>query len=787
MTSFEKNISGLLELDYTSLFFRFLRNWYLLAIGLGIAIGVQWYFLKFVTPIYQVKGTVLITDNNRNSLTQEAIVSPLNRRSMGGASTEAEIQILKSRSTLKKVVDSLRLNVTTHIKGPFVTKEIYDNPPVELQSIAPVGSGYGHQLEITQLDSTSFSLIHQNLIEDQEIADTSYHAFGIPFSYRGVVYTVSYNYATNFPIIIKIKDPEKVAQSYSKRIDIISMLNDTRGWAQSSKKIFELSLNTPVPKKAIAIINTLVSVHDDSKIKEKRETANKTLTFIDERLKYLQKELFQVEKSVENIKQRQEIPLDISKNASRLLDQLTTADETLTELNFKEKFLLSIQKDLLSDSKQPEFIALNDELGGPALASVVMQYNNLITERSQLLITVNPKSLLIKNIDDQLVALKTKVIENIKLYIASIQDRKAGLKEKVNPIVAQISEIPKNERELLEVMRQQKIKESLFVYLLQKREETAITVAAQVSDTRILDAPIRSNKPMNPQKSRLFLLASLIGLGIPAAFLVLRELLDTKIYSKKDIQNITAIPFLGEIGVSKTKDQIVVQVGKRTSIAEMFRMLRTNLNFLLPTNGNPCRTILTTSSVSGEGKTFISINLAASIAISGKKTLLVGMDMRKPRLAEYLGKNHQSKGVSTFLSGGVEHVQEIIQAVPDFENLFFISSGPIPPNPSELIIEANTEKFFAALKQEFDYILIDTPPVGLVTDAFLIGKHAKVSLLVTKRKVTSKQQVNYFEEIYNQKKLPNVALILNEVKRSKRYGYGEGYYQEEKKKWFHIK
>jgi len=775
----------MLEIDYKSLFFRFFRNWYWLLLGLGIAIAGVWYYFKFTIPVYVVKGTMLITDNNRSGLTQEAIVNPFSRRSLG-SSTAAEIQILKSRSTLKKVVDALELNITTHIEGPYVTKEVYDNPPIQLNRTEFLESSYDHTLRIIQLDSTSFSLIHQKLEKNQELVDTTIHAFGIPFSYQGVNYIISFNYSTEFPIIIKIKNPNKTAQSYAKRIKIRSALKNDRGWSQSSKKILELSLNTSVPKKAIAIINTLVSVYDASKIKEKQETANKTLAFIDERLTFLQKELFQVEKSVENIKQRRAIPLDISQNASRLLNQLTTADESLTELNFKEKFLYAIQKDLLKDSNQSEFLALNDEIGGVALVSVVDQYNELIKERSQLIITVNPNSPVVKTIDEQLLGLKNKVLENIQLAIVSIQGRQADLKDKVEPIVEQISQIPKNERELLEVMRQQKIKESLFVYLLKKREETAITVAAQVSDTQILDAPIRSGGPVAPQKSRLLLLASLLGLGIPSIFIILRELLDNKIYTKEDIKDLTSIPFLGEIGISKLKDQIVVHPGKRTSIAEMFRMLRTNLHFLLPTNGNPCKTVLTTSSLSGEGKTFISINLAASLALSGSKTLLIGMDMRKPKLAEYLGAANQSKGVSTFLSGATDQLEELVQPVENFDKLFFIGSGPIPPNPSELILGPNTEKFFASLKKEFDYIIIDTPPVGLVTDAFLIGKYVKASFLVTKHKVTNRQQVNYFNDIHKQQKLPSTAIILNGVKRSRKYGYGYGYYQNEEKKWFHM-
>lgn len=776
-----------LNIDLKSLFFRFSRNWYWFVLLSVIAVFVAWFQLKRTIPIYSVSGTMIIKENKRDNLSQENLIGKVGFGQSNNV--QAEIQVLRSRSLMKKVVDALKLNQTISLEGQYVTSEAYENSPIKVNYIEPIEKAYGQKLRLVLIDSTKFYVIYKKNKQEKR-QDTLIQSFNLPFKIKDVAYSIAYNFKTEDPIILNISNPVRTAQRFAKSLKVKTLGEKSMSWRNQSNNVIEFSMNNAVPEKAIDIINKVVEVYNDSKLTDKKETANNTLLFIDDRLKHLQEELFQVEKKVEKIKENRAIPLDISKNAGRLFDRLTNADETLTELNFKENFLWRIEKDLLTDPEQYDFIAISDEIGGVALTAFVDKYNELIIERSKNLIIVNANNPVIQTTNNQLKELKEKIIANIRLAINNIIDRKVVIQEKVDPITAQIAAIPRNERELLEIMRQQQIKQSLFLFLLKKREETALSLAAQTLDSKMLDEPIKPNKPVLPNRSKTYLIALILGLAIPSVIVYLREMLDNKIYGKKDIQELTKTPFLGMIGHSKDHGQIVVQSGKRTPVAEMFRLLRTNLNFLLPTNDNPCKIILTTSSVSGEGKTFISINLGASIALSGAKTLLIGMDLRKPKLAEYLGIPNSSVGVSSFLAGVTNEVEDLINPVKDFDNLFYISSGPIPPNPSELILNERTDALFDLLKSRFDYIIVDAPPIGLVTDAFLIGKYAKATLLVTKFKVSTKQQVKYFDEIYQQKKLPHPSIVLNGLQKSRGYGYGGyeySYYQNNTKKGWRSK
>lgn len=761
------------DLDIKSLLYRFLYNWYWFVLCGLLAVAGAWMHLRYTPTVYKVEGTLLIREDEKSGLSQEVLIEELGYKE--STNLNNEVQILKSRSMMRKVVDAIGMNIVYFVEGRVLTTESYQDKPVVVNYVDPIEKSYGKELNIIQLDSSHFSLI-------KTPEDTVTQAYNVPFQVNGTFYSLKYQSKAPYPIQIQFKHPENIAQEYANKL-AVRIVNRS--------DILQLGLQDLVPEKAIDIINKLVEVYNQDIVSDKKRVANNTLAFIDERLKYLTQELFEVEKRVENIKRGSELPVDFSGGATRLLDKISSADELVAELTLKEELLTNLRGRLLTAELKDEFISISSDLGGPTINSFVTKFNEIVSNRKTLLISVNPNNPSIKLLDEQLAEFKLKVIEGINIAQQEIINRKKFVQSQIDPIINQLNQIPKNERRLLEVMRQQQIKESLFLFLLQKKEETALTLAAQVADSKMIDAPTNKG-PVSPNRNRVFLLSLLIGLGVPAGLLYLKEINDLGIYNEKDIKAVTSTPFLGMIGQSKSAESVVVQPGSRTPIAEMFRLLRTNLEFMMPTNGSNCKVVLITSSMSGEGKTFVTINLGASLALSGAKVLLLGMDLRRPKLAKYIGNSKKNKGISNYLVGATDDLDELILSVPDIDTLSYIPSGPIPPNPAELLGNDRTKVFFTKLKAQFDYILIDTAPVGLVTDAFLVGKYARTSLLISRFKKTTKPQIQFFDEIYQSKKLPFPSIVLNGVKHSKRYGYGNGYgygygngyyQQEEKKRW----
>ena len=759
------------ELDIKSLLYRFLYNWYWFVLGGLLAIFGAWTYLRYTPTIYNIEGTLLIREDEKSGLSQEVLIEELGYKE--ATNLNNELQILKSRSLMRKVIDELGMNIAYFVEGRLLTTESYQDKPVIVNYVDPIDKAYGRTLNIVQIDSSQFYLI-------KAPEDTVVHTYNVPFQIEETIYSLKYQHQTPYPIQIQFRHPEGIAQYYANKL-AVRVINRS--------DVLQLGLQDLVPEKAIEIIHKLVEVYNQDIVSDKKRVANNTLAFIDERLKYLTQELFEVEKRVENIKRGSDLAVDFSGGATRLLDKISSADEMVAELTLKEELLIDLRNRLLTSELKDEFISISADLGGPTINGFITKFNEIVSERKNMLISVSPTNPTIRILDEQLAEIKLKVVEGINIAQEEIINRKEFVKGQIDPIVAQLNQIPKNERRLLEVMRQQQIKESLFLFLLQKKEETALSLAAQIADSKMIDAPTNKG-PVAPNRNRIFMLSLLLGLGIPAGLLYLKEINDIAIYNEKDIKAVTKTPFLGMIGQSKTKESIVVRPGSRTPIAEMFRSLRTNLDFMMPSNGgSKCKVVLITSSMSGEGKTFVSINLGASLALSGAKVLLLGMDLRKPKLAKYISNDRKNKGISNYLVGATDDLNELILAVPDVTNLSYIPSGPIPPNPAELLGNDRTNLFFTQLKEKFDYILIDTAPL-IVTDALLIGKYARTSLLISRFKKTTKAQIQFFDEIYQSKKLPFPSIVLNGAKRSKRYGYygynygyGNGYYQEEKKRW----
>ena len=761
--------------DIKEVLFLFIRNWYWFVLGLAIALAAAWIQLRYTITLFRAQGSILIEDGETYKFSEESIMKELGYAD--NSTVANELQVLKSRTLMGKVVDSLGINVSYFQEGRVKTTELYKNIPFHLESYYPKEKAYGKTLQITPVDGERFKLV-------QGENDTLMCYFGQPFTYKNALYNIEKHYAPKpgNSFQIKIEWPKAVARKYATKLGLYKV---------PSTNVIYISLIDPVPQKAVVIINKLIEVYNQNIIEQKNEAGRKTLDFITERLKFVTQELYAVEREVESFKRQRDVPVDLSTKAIKYLEEAGKQDEVLADIELRRKLLQSIETFFGEDSlKLEQLPVISEEVLSNTLSELFLQYNTQIVELERLLNTATDNNPVVRQKTDQLINLRQSILLSIETMIADLDDRSRRINDRLSPLVQQIDAIPTDERELLQIMRQQQIKQTLFLYLLEKQEETALTLAAQVSNSRIIDPAIIQG-PVSPNRKRNYMLAIFLGLAVPGVLIFLIDTLDNKVYTEKDIRSQTIAPFLGAIGRPKYGDQVAIRRNSRSSVAEMFRLLRTNLQFL--STGKKKQNILITSCISGEGKSFITLNLGISYALSGKKTVLVGLDLRKPKLSQYISKTASPLGLSNYLSS--DHpVENIIQPSGLDKNLFFISSGPIPPNPAELLMDGKLPSLFEYLNEEFDIILIDTAPVGLVTDALLLNKYVDTTLFVVRFGKTVKASLRVIDDIYRKRKLPKPGIILNGVKRKGKggygygygygynYGYDQAYYEEEPKK-----
>jgi capsular exopolysaccharide synthesis family protein len=748
--------------DYLGLLYRLLGNWYWFVISLSITIFLAWLNLRYAVPLYNVSGKILIQGEGAKKGVSEQFVS----KQLGFETSYSlldEIEILKSPQLMRRVVDSLQLHISYMTEGRVLTTEVPANlSSVRLKAAYPQNLSYGRQLKIVTGSNNQFTLIKTDV-------DTSRHSFGSPFSVEGVTFVLekidSFEYRPGVTMFIRIDNPDGVAASYAGGLGVSSV---------GESNALVLSMLSTVPDKATQAINTLIKAYDQSNIEEKSQEGKQTLRFIDDRLNFISSELYDVEKDVEQYRKGNKLPIDLNTSASEILNKVNSRDNSLAELEIRNDLLTEVANFFREESSNFRPLPFSSELLGGAMIELISAYNAKIEERKKLLVNLSEDHIGVKKTNTDLAAMRDNILLNVSSLQREFASRQKGIRKQLDPIQSEVDLLPEKDRELLQIMRQQKIKESLFLFLLQKREETALSVAARVDNSRVLE-PAQTRQLVYPKVQRTYLFALLLGLVIPAGIIFILDAMNDRVYYEKDIRKRTQAPFLGIIGTSKNDSPIVVNTGSRSAIAEMFRLLRTNLQFLFP--GKDKFGLLITSTTSGEGKTFVTLNLGMSFAISGKRTIIVGLDLRKPKLTEYLGQPKTGSGVTNHLVADIAY-EDIVRNSGLHEHLYFIESGPLPPNPAELLMLPKMKTLMQRLRQDFDVVILDTSPVGLVADALLLGDFVDASLYVTRFGVSRQPGISIADEIYREKKLPNLGLILNGVKTSGGYGYayGRGYY-----------
>lgn len=781
--SFENDFVN--SIDLKTILNKYLIHWHWFLLAVIMSLLGAFFYLRYTIPQYTATTTILVKDEQKGGMLSElSAFADMGIGSGMKSNLDNELEILKSRSLTQSTVRKLNLNTSLIAKGKISDIEIYEDAPIAVNFVDKTNDFYQQTINLafTGLNSKKFKLEDELATANSKVilGSKSEFSFGeqIATKYGVLVITKSGSIANPFspnskPLNIVISPLENVVENYKNalKVDPVNKMSS----------VVALSITGPVIKKSEDFLNNLVQVYNAEAATDKNFISENTSIFIANRLKLITQELDGVEQDVESFKRSNNVT-DIESEAKLFIEGSNEYDKKGIEIEIQLNVIASLL-DFMNKSKNIELLPGNVITGEGDTSGLISSYNQLILDRNRILKSATLENPTIVKMDQQIASLKSTVKSSLMRMQSSLNIQKRDLNRNEGVLNAKIGKIPVQERQFRVIARQQKVKEELYLYLLQKREESAISLSATEPNARVVDAARGNKFPIAPKKNMIYLSSLLLGLLIPFGFIYIVDLLDTKIKSRLDLEGKTNIPFIGDVPTSDSPSQIIGS-GSRTSSAEALRIIRTNLEFMLTkVPDGIAKTIFLTSTFPKEGKTFVSVNLAATFALSGKKVLLIGMDIRNPKLDEYL--TLPERGVTNYLSSKDLKLEDLIVKYEGFENFDILPAGIIPPNPAELLMGKNVDVLFAALKTQYDYIIVDTAPVSLVTDTLLIAKYADSFIYVVRANFLEKRMLNIANTFYKEKKLPNLCMLLNDTDSTKGYGYGYGYgVKVEKELWY---
>lgn len=762
--------------DFKGFLYKVLRDWWIILLSIIICLSISYSYLRYTTPIYKIRANILVADEKKGAggiggganLFGEDISSLLG----GKSSVENEVEILKTRNLMEKVVRGMDLNVVYYSNGRIKQVEVLD-APFKVDILSPIDSIKGTTFQIKPIDKLHVEIEYTHQLTKKEIIKTI--AFGKPFTIDEIGR-------------IQISKKPQVAWGKSNYNFTIKPFDATVSEFQKNLTVnipnkqvttVYLEINHAIPKKGEDILNRFIKEYIQQSMNDKNEIADSTIQFIENRLHYVSQELGSVEGNIQNFKQSNKIA-DITEQSKLLVTSTSDYVGKLANIQTQISIVDALVNYLKDDNKNkrvvPGSILPQDEVFG----SLVQRYNGFLLEQDRLLLSSTDENPYVKNLNSRIADLRADMLSNLSNTRRSLVISKNAVLKSNNMVEGLIRNVPAQERTYLDLARQQRIKQELYIYLLKKREETAISKTSNISGSRVIDRPKSEDIPFNPKRSIIYIIALLLGLLLPLIKIYLKELFNVKILNKQDIEKRSNVPIIGELSHNDSNEILIVHADARSPISEQFRALRTNLQFFSPRKKeiliqkSNCMTILMTSSMSGEGKSFTAVNLGAVLAISGKKVLLMELDLRKPKLSQNLNMTG-SFGFTNYIIDEKLKPKDIILPTAINSKLFVISSGPIPPNPAEAILNERMETLMFYLKAEYDYIIIDAPPIGLVADAQLVSAYTDLVLYLVRQNHTHKEQLRIPNELYLNKKFNKMALIVNDIPFNSSYSYGYGY------------
>ncbi len=772
-------------INWREIFEKLIYNWKWITLSLVLFTMLGYVYVKMQRDTFQTNATLLVADQSKTGqMSEMALVQQLSNTRTGssfGLSSQInnEIAVITSTEIMKRVVNELELYTTYDRKTLLETQELYTSSPYYVK-----------------LDSTSYANLKIGVNFDIVKNGNKYEIRG---KFEGVEYN---KYVNSLPatlitpagkMVILVQNQSAI--DYTVNVRITPIMIAARYYARgalsvSTEKLLDV-LNISVKaynvQKAKDIVNTLIRIYNQDAIEQINRSALYTAKFIDERLNLKTQELQGVETEIEKYKKENQLT-NIQADAA-LYMQSNSENEKKRVTSEVQLELIKYVEDFLSDSKNREEMIPNLGLTDGGLISVVGKYNELVMTRQRIAQGSSSDNPALKNIDQQIASTRRSIQSSIATSRRGLQLSNRSFGAQDNQIKSKLSNIPRQEREILEVSRTQQVKQTLYLFLLQKREEASLSMAVALPKGRLLNAP-DSAVHVAPRSIMLLAVFILIGLIIPVTIILLKDMLKSNISDRTDLEKLTKIPIIGVLGHNKDNNSIIDHTSNANANSELFRLMRAKLQFALDQPKE--KVLLVTSTEAGEGKTFVSMNLAVSISLTDKKVILLGLDLRKPMLAKYFNLV-QKEGLTSYLSGIKTDYKSMIETSTEYPTLDILPAGVIPPNPNELILKDRMDKLIAELREKYDFIVIDSAPVGAVSDTYLLDRVADLTIYTCRVNYTDKRSIEFLNKINSENSLKRLYIVLNDVDtetgrhrygsyRKYGYGYGYGYGKKQDKK-----
>ena len=764
------------QVNIQELLFRYLIHWPWFVVSIIICIAGAWGYLRLTTPIYNISATVLIKDEKKGG--GASMSSDLEKMGLEGfvsssSNVDNEIEVLRSKSLAREVVNNLGLFVTYMDEDEFPSKELYHTSPVLVSLTHQEADKLPGRMEINMILQPTGALGVQITVGEKEYQKQFDKLPAVFPTDEGTVAFFANNDTLSAVCPENITKERHITAFINRPFSVLKEYVNSLSIAPTSKttSVVVISLENTNTRRGRDYINKLLEMYNINANNDKNEVAQKTAEFIDERIGIISKELGSTEQDLENFKRSAGIT-DLSSEAQIAL----TGNAEYEKKRVENQTQINLVMDLQRYMKGNEYEVLPSNIGlqDAASAGAIDRYNQMLVERKRLLRTSTENNPTIINLDTSIRAMRTNVQATLDATLKGLQITKEDLAREASRYSRRINDAPTQERQFVSIARQQEIKSGLYLMLLQKREENAITLAATANNAKIIDEALADDNPISPKKMLVYLAALVLGVGLPVGVIYLIGLTKFKIEGRADVEKLTSLPVVGDIPLADEKTgSIAVFENQNNLMSETFRNVRTNLQFMLENGKN---VILVTSTISGEGKSFISANLAISLSLLGKKVVIVGLDIRKPGLNKVFNIPKKEHGITQYLTNTTANLMDFVQPSDINKNLFILPGGTVPPNPTELLARGGLEKAIETLKANFDYVILDTAPVGMVTDTLLIGRVADLSVYVCRADYTHKAEFTLINELAENNKLPNLCIAVNGLDlNSRKYGYYYGY------------
>lgn len=741
------------------LLFKYLPYWPVFILVMLLFMGGAWLYLQYVTPQYEAVAKLIIKDGKKGN--EEAKVVESLDVLDGKEIVENEVEVLKSRTLMDQVVRSLHLYAPVYEESRLRSDLAYTSSPVLIELARPD--------EIEEVEKVSFSFNKEK----------EYVELGTPLKQYPLDQWVQTPYGKlkflkNEKCSVPSDKPLYFSLVMPKRASVEMLDNLRVGSVNKVSSIVQLELRDAHPQRAEDILNELISAYQRAAVNDKNTLATNTLSFVDARLDAVSRELDSIERHIQRYRSSRGA-IDIGTQGKLFLQNVSENDQKLSDINMKLAVLNKVEEYVMSKNNTSGIVPSTLGVDDPVLSQLLEKLYGSELEYEKLKTTVAENNPMLLSVTEQIHKIKPGILENIQNQRKGLMASRDNLYSTNASYNYMLQSIPQKERQLMEISREQNIKSGIYSFLLQKREESAISNASTVSDMKVVDKAQASLVPVTPRSKIVYLVSFVASLTFVTLLIGFRESLNQKILYRQEVEAITQVPVLGEIAFENDAHNIVVEDGKQTFISEEFRKIRSALPFL--GIGSRRKKILVTSSIPGEGKSFIAANLAQTLALTGKKVVLIDMDLNNPSLHKTIGAT-AGKGVSEYLTGGADP-EEIVVRTSFNENLYFVSTGALPPNPSELLSNGKAEELINYYKDAYDYVVVDTAPVVPVSDAFLLSPVCDTTLYIVRHKYTPKVLIQRLDETLKVHPLHNAAIIFNGVRGrgfiKNTYGYGYGY------------